>query len=134
MIFRALILSVVATSVIAVGAAFACSCVHYANAEAQLRNAEVMFVGRAVETTTREENGMTIGITLFEVERTLKGDAHDVLRIEHSMVGGMCGVTFQRGQAYAVIAEADDHRFVTSSCSAPQSPIAVFEQALGLRP
>ncbi len=134
MIFRALILSVVATSVIAVSAALACSCVRYANAEAQLRNAEIMFVGRAVETVTRDDNGMTVGVTRFAVVRTLKGHARDVQSIEHSMVGGMCGVTFRRGQTYAVIADADGHRFVTSSCSMPQFPIAEFERVLGLRP
>lgn len=134
MIFRALILSIIATSVIAVSAAFACSCVRYANAEAHLRNAEVMFVGRAVETITRNDNGMTVGVTRFVAVRTLKGHARDVQSIEHSMVGGMCGVTFRRGETYAVIADADGHRLVTSSCSMPQFPIAEYEQALGLRP
>lgn len=136
MIFRALILSVVATSVIAVSAALACSCVRYANAEAQLRNADVMFVGRAVETTTREEDGgLTVGVTRFVVERTLKGDARDVQTVEHSTtMRGMCGVVFAGGQTYTVLASAHGGRLATGSCSRPQFPIAEFEQALGLRP
>jgi hypothetical protein len=135
MIFRALMLSIVATSVIAVSAAFACSCVRFASAETQLRNAEVMFVGRAIETTTREDNGMTVGVTRFVVERTLKGDARNVQTVEHlTTMGGMCGVVFARGQAYTILASAHRGRLATGSCSRPQFPIAEFEKALGLRP
>ena len=105
MIVRTLGLSLIAAGVVAVSAAVACSCVRYPSAAAHLEQAEVMFVGRAVETTTRSDDGYPSGVTRFAVTRTIKGEAKAVRRIAHGMeTGGGCGVVFQRGRTYTVVA------------------------------
>jgi len=134
MLVRRLGLSLIMAGAIAVSAAIACSCARHPSAAAQLRDAEVMFVGRAERTATRSENGLTIGVTRFAVERTLKGEVRAERRIEHGMeTGGMCGVVFQRGRTYTVIAHAHEGRLVTSSCASPQFPLADYERALTAR-
>ena len=131
MILRSLGISLIATGVIAVGAAVACSCVHYESAAAQLQEAEVMFIGRVEQTVTRRDDGMTVGVTRFAVERTLKGEARTVRRIEHSVVtGGMCGVVFQRDRTYTIIAHGYRGRLHTGSCSMPQFPLEEYDRAL----
>jgi len=130
MIVRTLGLSLVAAGSVAVSAAIACSCVRHASAEDQLRGADVMFVGRAEETSTRSMDGYRGGVTRFTVERTIKGEARAVRRIAHGMdMGGMCGVVFQRGRTYAVIAYASEDRLHTNSCSMPQFPIEDYVRA-----
>lgn len=130
MIVRTLGLSLIAAGSVAVSAAIACSCVRYPSAEAQLRSAEVMFVGRAEQTSRRSGDGYPAGVTRFTVEHTIKGEARAVRRIAHGMeMGGMCGIVFQRGRTYVVIAEALEGRLHTSSCSRPQFPIEDYERA-----
>lgn len=125
---RTLAISLVATGVVAVGAAFACSCVRYPTAAAQLQNAEAMFVGRADGTATREVEGMQLGTTRFTVVRTLKGRPQVVQSVDHGTdMGGMCGVTFQPGRTYTIIASVHRGRLQTSSCSRPQFPIQEYE-------
>ena len=131
MIVRTLGLSLIAAGAIAVSAAVACSCLPFPSAKAQLDDAAVMFVGRADGTATRREDGMSVGVTRFVVQRTLKGEARPVRRIEHGMdMGGMCGLQFERGRTYTVIAYVHDGRLHTSMCSQPQFPIEAYERAL----
>ena len=133
MAFRLLALSIAAAAALSAGAALACSCARWESAEAQLRNSAVMFVGRAEETTTETRDGLEVGVTRFTVQRTLKGAALATRQIQHGMeTGGMCGVQFQRGRTYTIIANVHEGQLWTGSCSKPQFPLADYERALGL--
>lgn len=126
------------------GAAWACSCVGYRSAEAQLAETPLMFVGRAVRTVPEgavpeprpgPAPRIAGGVTRFEVQRTLKGRAMTVRRIAHSTSGeASCGVAFTPGQTYVVMARADEGRLTTSLCSQPQFPLPDYERALGRLP
>ena len=131
MIARIFILSLLATGVVAVGTALACSCVRFPTAAAQLQNADAMFIGRVEGTAVRPVDGYLSSTTRFRVTRTIKGPTRAVQNVDHSTVmGGMCGVTFQRGRSYTIIASANRGRLQTSSCSRPQFPIQDFERAM----
>ena len=125
-------LSILSLSVLtAAGAAWACSCVRYANAQAQLEDTELMFVGRATHLAGESPGDSQPGITEFTVERTLKGEHRAVRRIAHGRtMGGMCGVQFQRGRTYVVLASAFGGRLSTSACQSAQFPLADYENAL----
>ena len=129
-----LLSALVAVSVLAAGAAWACSCVRYESAARQLAEAEVMFIGRAVSSANHalgDHHPDGVVTTRFEVRRTIKGAPLAERVVLHStQMGGMCGVRFARGRDYVVIA----HRrpaggLSTSSCSAAQFPLAEYEQA-----
>jgi hypothetical protein len=118
----------------AAGAAWACSCLRYDNAQAQLDNAEIMFVGRAVSTypSSNRQWEAEPGITEFTVERTLKGEHRAVRRIAHDQETSFgCGIRFQTGQTYVVLASTYQGRLSTSVCQSPQFPLAEYENALG---
>lgn len=132
---RALFLpALVAASVLAASAAWACSCVGYESADRQLAEADVMFTGRVVSRTNHalgDHHPDSWVTTRFEVRRTIKGEPLAQRAVRHSTeTGGMCGVRFVPGQDYAVIAHfRPDGALETSSCSAPQFPLADYERA-----
>ena len=132
---RALFLpALVAASVLAASAAWACSCVRYESAAQQLAQADVMFTGRVVSATNHalgDDHPESWVTTRFEVRRTIKGEAQAEQVVLHATdMGGNCGVQFVPGQDYTVIAHRrPDGALTTSSCSAPQFPLADYEQA-----
>lgn len=116
-------------------AAWACSCVRFNSAREQFDKAQLVFVGRAEgRELTGRDGGQPAAVTRFVVQRTLKGPRERVRRIAHSEeTAGMCGIRFQRGRTYLVIAYRGDVRWHTNSCSAPQFPRAEFERLAARR-
>lgn len=133
MLIRTFALATVAALTLAVGAAFACSCVRYNSAQEQLERSSVAFIGRVASTTAGENTDSRM--TRFTVEKTLKGSPQTSRTVRHSIqTGGMCGVTFQSGRSYLILAREHEGRLVTSSCSMPQFPQADFEAAAARQP
>ncbi|MDB5472588.1 MAG: hypothetical protein JWR84_4148 [Caulobacter sp.] len=127
---RILIVALVLAAVSAT-TALACSCVRYASAAEQFAKAEVMFVGRA---DGRETLSGGAAVTRFVVEKTLKGDRQRIRKVAHGEnTGGMCGIRFDRGRTYLVIAYRNQGLLRTNSCSAPQFPRAEFERLAARR-
>lgn len=114
----------------AAGAAWACSCIEYADAAAQLAEARLMVVARAE--WTRPERGATDPgqkVTRFRVVRTIKGETRQAWQIAHHVEGATCGVVFQPGKEYVVIAGAWQGRMSTGMCQQAQFPLAEYEAA-----
>lgn len=109
------------------GAAIACSCVRYESAEEQFGKAEIAFVGTVEDETFSEAS--YLASTRFSVVKTLKGPAVATRTIVHSRDdGGNCGINYQPGQTVLVFAYEHRGALTTSSCSAPQFPLADFER------
>lgn len=129
--FRRPLLMLAATLIAALsaGAAFACSCVGYRTAAEQFAKVEIAFIG-TVESEERQAGPYEDAVrTRFAVTRTLKGQPLPVRTVEHaSDNGGNCGIDFKVGQTVLVFAYTSKAGLSTSSCSAPQFPLAEFER------
>lgn len=114
----------------AAGAALACSCIGYADAATQLAEARLMVIARA-EWTKPERGAADLGrkVTRFRVVRTIKGETRRAWRIAHHSDGATCGVVFQPGQEYIVIAGAWQGRMSTGLCQQARFPLAEYEAA-----
>ncbi len=140
---RLLLPALTLAAALAAGAAWACSRVGYADPKTHIDEMEVVFVGRAVRTVPEgavpaprpgPAPRMSTGVTRFEVQRTLKGPGKTVRRIAHPDGGEpSCGVAFQPGKTYVVMARASEGRLMTSLCDRPQFPLADYERALAGR-
>ncbi|NBB16447.1 hypothetical protein GVN21_13860 [Caulobacter sp. SLTY] len=125
-----LLIGALAMVAVSASAAWACSCVRYKSAAEQYAKGQLIFIGRADgrEVLSRD-GGPPPAATRFVVQRTLKGEPQKMRRIVHGeATGGMCGIRFQRGRTYLVIAYRNEGRWRTNSCSAPQFPRAEFER------
>jgi hypothetical protein len=113
------------------GAALACKCVQHRDAGTQLEQAQLMVVARA-EWTRSERGAADPGqvVTRFVVSRTLKGQARRDWRIAHHVQSPTCGVTFQPGREYVLLAGPELGRMTTSLCQQPQFPLADYERAV----
>ena len=126
----------------------ACTCSRIDTALEQADSADVIFVGRATE-TNRIERKKTIWdyilfwqgdrepdwerryVTVFEIERSLKGLDQGTISITHGQNDGFCGVSFERQRSLLVLAYArDEGRYVTSLCGMPQHSVEDFASAL----
>lgn len=114
----------------AAGTALACSCIGYADAATQLAEARLMVVARA-EWTKPERGATDPGqkVTRFRVVRTIKGEPRRAWQIAHHVESATCGVVFQPGEEYVIIAGAWQGRMSTGLCQQPQFPLADFETA-----
>ncbi len=115
--------------------AFACSCVDWQSPQAQLDHAELAVIARAVW-TRREAGGEPYdGVTLFNVERTLKGGERRQWRIAHLALNGgpACGVVFTPGERIVLFANTQDGRLATSACQRARFPIPAYERAVDRR-
>jgi len=112
------------------GAALACSCIGYPDAATQLAEARLMVVARA-EWTKPERGGAHPGqkVTRFRVVRTIKGETRRAWQIAHHVDGATCGVTFEPGKEYVVIAGAWEGRMGTGLCQQARFPLAHYEAA-----
>lgn len=112
----------------AAGAALACSCIGYPDAETQLAEARLMVVARA-EWTKPERGATDPGqmVTRFRVVRTIKGEPRRAWQIAHHVEGATCGVVFQPDREYIVIAGAWQGRMSTGLCQQAQFPLAAYE-------
>lgn len=126
------LLAVSATSIAAAaaGAALACSCIGYSDAATQLAEARLMVVARA-EWTKPERGAADPGqkVTRFRVVRTIKGETRRTWQIAHHVEGATCGVVFQPGKEYVVIAGTWQGRMSTSLCQQAQFPLVDYEAA-----
>lgn len=111
-------------------AAAACSCIGYADAATQLAEARLMVVARA-EWTKPERGSADPGlkVTRFRVVPTIKGETRRAWQIAHHVDGATCGVVFQPGKEYVVIAGAWQGRMSTGLCQQAQFPLADYEAA-----
>ncbi len=111
--------------------AFACSCTEWQSPEAQLADAEVAVIARAVWTRREAGGGPYDGVTLFTVERTLKGRVRQEWRVAHLAVdgGSTCGVVFKPGERILLFAYAHKGRMETTACNRAVFPIAAYERA-----
>lgn len=117
----------------AAGRVWACSCIGYADAASQLADARVMVVARAE--WTKPERGASDprqSVTRFRVVRTIKGETRRAWQIAHHIDGATCGVVFQPGEEYVVIANAWQGRMSTGLCQQAQFPLAEYDAAARL--
>lgn len=114
----------------AAGAALACSCVGYPDAKTQLAQNRLMVVARA-EWTKPERGAIDPGqkVTRFAVVRTIKGQARPAWQIAHHTEGATCGVVFEPGREYLILADSQQGRMGTSLCQRAQFPLADYEAA-----
>lgn len=114
----------------AASTAWACSCIGHADAATQLAEAQVMVIARAE--WTKPERGASDPrqrVTRFRVVRTIKGEPRRAWQFAHHIDGATCGVVFQSGKEYVVIASAWQGRMSTSLCQQAQFPLAEYEAA-----
>lgn len=115
--------------------AFACSCMEWRTPQDQIEDAELAVIARAVW-TRREAGGEPYdGVTLFNVERTLKGGERRQWRIAHLVGegGSACDIMFTPGERVVLFAYMVDGRLMTSQCAAPQFRISAYERAVDRR-
>ncbi|MCI4644092.1 MAG: hypothetical protein MRY64_04855 [Hyphomonadaceae bacterium] len=131
--------------------ALACSCMRAESAAAQAETADIVFIGRVIDSgpvgdprgwwkqvsdwaTGRPAPRMIEDITTFQVDEALKGAPGRNVPIRH--VNGnhsaTCGVSFPRGEAVLILAyrQHDGSGYATSLCSMPQFPVEEFRAAL----
>jgi len=61
--------------------------------------------------------------------RTIKGKPRRAWQIAHHVEGPTCGVAFQPGKEYVVLAGASQGRISTGLCQQAQFPLADYETA-----
>jgi len=134
--------------------AHACRCVPEASVEQQAARYELVFAGTAsqsIDPTTAAPKqsiwqrlqfwkpappppvGEFVQLeTRFQNITVLKGEqASEVTVRHHQPNGGLCGVSFQAGNEYLVLAwKNEDDTYGTSSCAIPQFSRAEFEAEL----
>lgn len=68
-------------------------------------------------------------VTRFRVVRATKGETRRTWQIAHHVEGATCGVVFQPGKEYVVIAGAWQSRMSTGLCQQAQFSLAEYEVA-----
>lgn len=135
--FRRLVLPLIFAVVAAASAtaAIACSCVNWQTPQAQLDQMDVAVIARPVWTRREVDGEAYDGVTLFTVERTLKGEARQQWRIAHLVDhnGPTCGVAFRPGERILLMATMHQGRLMTSACHGALFPIAAYERAVAAR-
>lgn len=123
----AALLAVLVSSIVAVEAARACSCVLPQSLESELEKASAVFSGRVVavrlEPAVAPELDLGDGVALeraivtFEVDRRWKGapGAEMVVQTLHTCCA--CGLRFELAESYLVVAFGADEVPHVSSCS-----------------
>lgn len=131
----------------------ACSCLGHDSAAEQAASADLIFIGRVIDTgPERDPRGFwkrlddwtknrppphRQTLTTFQVDEALKGDPGRNITLRHSsgaQGGADCGLDFPRGEALLIIAFRDhDGGYATSLCSMPQFPPEAFREALAQR-
>ena len=85
--------------------------------------ATLVFKGRATTQPRRVEvDGWDLGPTGlssdFEVEQVWKGNPGPVTSILTGLTGGACGLSFQKGKSYLVLADGMGNSWVATTCNA----------------
>ncbi len=103
--------------------AYACSCAFDPNGNEQIEFADLIFSGTVVNKTRSQLNliGPYAGEDRydheFEVDQVWKGGVHEKVTVESGTASESCGVNFQEGYRYIVLAKRDGAKLVTSLCS-----------------
>lgn len=107
-------------------AALACSCVIEEPFDWWVDNSTWVFKGTAVATKREWLNlDSDIHQTRLQVESVLKGDMTKEVIIHHGISGPSCGLRFEEGQTYIILAGKGRGRYYTSSCD--QNAVWTFE-------
>lgn len=116
-------------------AALACSCFNWRTPQEQLEVMDLAVVARPVWTRREEGRGPGEGVTLFTVERTLKGEVRRQWRIAHVVDdgGSTCGILFKPGERVLLMANMQEGRLVTGMCHRATFPVAAYDRALAGR-
>lgn len=130
-----LFLAVVAAFAASATVALACSCGEWRTPQAQLERTDLAVVARAVWTRREAGRGPGEGVTLFTVERTLKGGVRREWRIAHVVDdgGATCGAEFKPGERVLLLASVRDGRLATGMCDRARFPTAAYERAIAGR-
>lgn len=129
--FRLLAVPTALAVAAAAGAALACSCIRPASAAAQLAEADLMIVARVAEVRRLPAaEGHPMADTRFTVSRTLKGEVRRNWWVRHGRDSAMCGIHFQPGREYVVIAASVDGRMWTGQCNRAWFPLEDYERAV----
>lgn len=131
----ALPLAVVAAFAASATVALACSCIRWQTPEAQLEEMDLAVVARAVWTRHEEGRGPYESVTLFTIERTLKGPVRQHWRIAHlaDHNGPTCGIEFGPGERIVLMATMEEGRLATSACHQALFPVVAYERAVARR-
>jgi len=127
-----ILLAALIVPVLAATAAWACSCVRYESAAAQMAEADVMFVGRMTSFSNHamgDDWPHAMHMARFEVSRTIKGEALAERAVMHATDAPLCGVRFTMGRETVILARVQDGVLTTSLCDAAQFPLADYERA-----
>lgn len=146
---RSALLGAIALFLIALPA-LACSCMRAESAAEQAESADIIFVGRVIDSGPAEKRGwwkqftdwvtgqpepmMLDDITTFQVDEVLKGAPGENVAIRHvnGAHSATCGISFPRGEALLILAyrRHDESGYSTSLCSLPQFSEEEFRDAL----
>ena len=131
--------------------ALACSCMRAESVAQQAETADIVFIGRVIDTgpagdrrgwwkqftdwvTGKPEPMMIEDITTFQVDEVLKRDPGENVAIRHvnGAHSATCGVSFPRGEPLLILAyrRHDESGYSTSLCSLPQFSEQDFRDAL----
>ena len=114
------------------GAALACSCVPYRSAAEQLQDVDLVFTGRVAGS---QSAGPRTVRTTFRVMEVLKGRAGGTVRVDHTLDGASCGVTFKPGQTLLVFAHRKpEGGWGAGLCSLSRFPEEQYRRAARGRP
>ncbi|OWR27198.1 hypothetical protein CDO73_23410 [Saccharibacillus sp. O23] len=103
--------------------AYACSCAFDPNGNEQIEFADLIFSGTLVKKTksllnlTGSYSGEDRYDHEFEVDQAWKGDVYEKVTVESGTATESCGVNFQEGYRYIVLAKRDGAKLITSLCS-----------------
>ena len=98
--------------------ASACSCVPIEDPAAHLADVDVVYFGRVVKTRKGWLKGEFDPVeTEFRVTRAYKGVEPGKVKVSHQLDGGLCGLTFTRGDEILVLAHKAKKEITTGLCT-----------------
>lgn len=143
---RAFLLAALAALISALPA-MACSCLRFESAAEQAQSAELIFIGRVIDSGPERDPRTRMKrlgdwwagrpppvrghITTFQVDEALKGTPARNISLHHlpSTLSSQCGIDFRRGQALLVLAyPRTEGGYGTSLCALPQFPTESFRR------
>jgi hypothetical protein len=98
-------------------AAFACSCFGDDTYEDQLARADVVFDGVPTDRSATQPPGVEPITWRFDVSNVVKGAAADPQDVGTPAHSGVCGMEFDLGRPYRILARREGAELTTHSCS-----------------
>lgn len=149
MLFR-LIIATILLLAVTNKTVFACTCIGGQTAQEQAEAADAIFVGKAIETivypgqktvwdyiffwrTNPSPPWELQYLTVFEVEKSLKGPQTRKISLRHGVNEDFCGVSFKSKSSYFILAYSDvNKKYSTYLCGMPNYSFEEIEAALTL--